>query len=99
MNALGALRAKAAVPPTTGGVPEARDAAGGDRRPVPHARSPRALEVYIEGLGAKNPGVRDECRKALAAIRDEVRPQVRDRLACRHPAGPGRPRTRDHLRK
>ena len=40
----------------------------------------RALEVYIDGLGARNAGVRDECRKALTAIREDVRPRVRDKL-------------------
>ena len=43
----------------------------GRRRSRALSRMPdaRALDVYLEGLGAKNPGVRDECRKALAAIR------------------------------
>ena len=79
VNALGALRAKAAVPPLLEAYrkPETRSEAVAALSRVPDAR---ALEVYLEGLGAKNPGVRDECRKALAAIREEVRPQVRDRL-------------------
>ena len=60
--------------------PETRSEALAALARVPDAR---ALEVYIDGLGAKNPGVRDECRKALAAIREEVRPQVRDKLTSR----------------
>ena len=79
VNALGTLRAKAAVPPLLEAYrrPETRSEALAALSRMPDAR---ALEVYLEGLGAKNPGVRDECRKALAAIREEVRPQVRDRL-------------------
>ena len=75
----GTLRAKAAVPPLLEAYrrPETRSEAIAALARVPDAR---ALEVYLDGLGAKNPGVRDECRKALAAIREEVRPQVRDRL-------------------
>ena len=79
VHALGALRVKAAVPPLLEAYrnPETRSEALFALSRVPDAR---ALDVYLEGLGAKNPGVRDECRKALAAIRDDVRPQVRDRL-------------------
>jgi putative heme-binding domain-containing protein len=49
------------------------------------ARMPdaRALDVYLEGLAAKDPGVRAGCRDALAAIRLDVAPQVRDRLTSR----------------
>ena len=81
VNALGAMRAKAAVLPLLEAYrkPETRSEAVAALSRMPDAR---ALEVYIDGLGAKNPGVRDECRKALAAIREEVRPQVRDRLAA-----------------
>ena len=63
------------------GVSEPRYAAAGDCAPCPASPTRRALEVYLEGLGAKNPGVREECHTALAAIRQQVRPQIRDRLA------------------
>ena len=59
--------------------PETRSEAIAALARVPDAR---ALEVYLEGLGSKSPGVRSECREALAAIREEVRPRVHDRLAA-----------------
>jgi putative heme-binding domain-containing protein len=82
VNALGSLRAKAAVPSLLEAYwrPETRSEAVAALARVP---DPRALEVYIDGLAAKSPGVRDECRKALTVIREEVRPQVRDRLTSR----------------
>jgi putative heme-binding domain-containing protein len=78
--ALGELRARAAVPLLLEAYrnPGTRSEAVGALSRVSDAR---ALDVYLEGLGAKNPGVRDECRKSLAALRDEVRPLVRKRLA------------------
>ena len=79
VHALGTLRVKAAVPRLLDAYqnPETRSEALSTLSRVPDAR---ALDVYLEGLAAKNPGVRDECRKALAAIREDVRAQVRDRL-------------------
>jgi putative heme-binding domain-containing protein len=79
VNALGELRAKAAILPPLEAYrrPETRPEAVAALSQMPDAR---ALEVYLAGLGAKNPGVRDECRKALAAIREGVRTQVRDKL-------------------
>ena len=99
VNALGDAAGEGRGARAAGGVPEARDAVGGASPPCPACPTPARWRSIIEGLGAKNPGVRDECRKALAAIREEVRPQVRDRLDFGHPARPGRPRTRDHLRR
>ena len=66
VNALGAMRAKAAVPRLVEayGRPETRPEAVAALSRMP---DPRALEVYIDGLGATNPGVRDDCRKALTA--------------------------------
>jgi putative heme-binding domain-containing protein len=82
LNALGAHRAKAAVLALLEAYrnPETRSEAVAALTRMPDAR---ALEVYLGGLGAKSPVERDDCRKALAAIRAEVRPQVRDRLASR----------------
>jgi putative heme-binding domain-containing protein len=82
VSALGALRAKAAVPPLLEACrrPETHSEALAALCRMPDAR---ALEVYLEGLAARAPGVRDECRKAMAAIRAEVRPRVRDRLMSR----------------
>jgi putative heme-binding domain-containing protein len=78
-NALGSLRAREAMPALleVSKRPETRSEAIAALTRMPEAR---ALEAYMEGLASKNPGVRDECRGALAAIRDEVRSQVRDRL-------------------
>jgi putative heme-binding domain-containing protein len=82
LNALGSLRSRAAVLPLLEAYrrPETRPEALTALCRVPDAR---ALEAYLEGLGAKDPGVRDGCRGALAAIRAEVRPRVRDRLTAR----------------
>ncbi len=79
IHILGELRVAAAVPELMEAyqLPETRSDALTALARVPDAR---ALDILIEGLGAKNPGVRDECRKALAAIREEVRPRVRDKL-------------------
>ena len=76
---LGERRVRAAVPPLLEAYqkPETRLDALMALARVPDAR---ALDMLIEGLEAKNPGVRDECRKALAAIREEVWPQVRNKL-------------------
>jgi putative heme-binding domain-containing protein len=80
-NALGSLRATSAVPALLEAWkrPETRSEALAALTRMPDAR---ALEAYIDGLGSKSPGVRDECRKALSAIRDEVRSRVRDRLTA-----------------
>src|SRR5262249_14126628 len=79
-NALGSLRTTAAVPALLAAFrsPETRSDAIAALARVPDAR---ALDVYLEGLGSKSPGVRSECREALAAIRNEVRERVRDRLS------------------
>jgi putative heme-binding domain-containing protein len=81
VNALGSLRATAAIPALLQAYrsPETRTEALDALAHVPDAR---ALEVYLEGLREKSPGVRDACRKALATIREEVRPRVRDRLSA-----------------
>jgi putative heme-binding domain-containing protein len=80
-SALGSLRATAAVPLLLEAYrcPETRSEALAALARVPDNR---ALEVYLDGLRSKSLGVRDECRKALAAIREEVRPRVRDRLTA-----------------
>ena len=98
VHALGELRVTAAIPRLLEAYrnPETRSEALLALSRVPDAR---ALDVYLEGLGAKNPGVRDECRKALAAIRDDVRPQVRDRLTSGTLRVPVIARTRNHLRR
>jgi putative membrane-bound dehydrogenase-like protein len=79
VNALGKLRAKDSVPALLAahGQPETREDAVLALARVPDAR---ALNIYLEGLAAKNSAVRDGCRKALAEIRIEVRTQVKRRL-------------------
>jgi putative heme-binding domain-containing protein len=81
VNGLGALRAKRALPTLLQAYlrPETRSEALAALVRVPDAR---ALEVYLDGLGSKSPGVRDDCRKAVAAIRQEVRPWIQDRLSA-----------------
>ncbi len=80
LNALGALRMKAAVPALLAAYrrPETRSEAFAALSRIPDVR---ALEVLLEGLGAKSSGVRDECHKSLVAIRQEARPQIRERLS------------------
>ena len=79
VHALGELHATAALHLLLEAYrqPETRSEALVALARVPDAR---ALDAFLEGLGAKNSGVRDECHKALATIRKEVRPQVRDRV-------------------
>ncbi|OWK43976.1 PVC-type heme-binding CxxCH protein [Fimbriiglobus ruber] len=40
----------------------------------------RAFDAYLEGLGSKNATVRDECRKAVTAIRVAALPKIDTRL-------------------
>ena len=79
VQALGTLHVTAAVPQLLEAYRnlETRSEAVAALTRVPDAR---ALDVFLEGLGAKSPGVRDGCRKALATIRQEVRHEVRNRL-------------------
>ena len=41
----------------------------------------RALDAYLDGLASANPTVREQCRKALTGIRDEVLPGLESRAA------------------
>jgi putative membrane-bound dehydrogenase-like protein len=45
----------------------------------------RAVDVYLEGAGSKNNQQRDECRRALAAIKKEALPAIEKRLAVKPP--------------
>ena len=80
VRALGALRNADAVPVLLSywRDPALRDAtlealsARGDAR---------ALDAYLEGLAHVNPVVRDRCRKALRAVRDETLPAIEPRVA------------------
>lgn len=47
------------------------------------AQSPdiRAADAYLDGLADRNASLRDKCRKALAAVREEAWPGIKDRLA------------------
>ncbi len=73
VEALGTLKSKAAVPALV------RAAAGGVTQfDAIHAltQTPdvRALSAYVTGLGSKNADQRNECKAAIAAIRDEAAP-------------------------
>ncbi len=80
VNALGELRAKAAVPRLLLAYRKAGTEAAAM---VALTRIPdrRALGAYFDGLADKDPNMRGGCRKVLAAIRDEARPEVRAKLA------------------
>ncbi|HEX3314927.1 MAG TPA: HEAT repeat domain-containing protein [Gemmataceae bacterium] len=41
----------------------------------------RAIDVYLEGAGSKNNEQRNECRRAIAALRKEALPAIEKRLA------------------
>ena len=45
----------------------------------------RAVDVYLEGAGSKNNQQRDECRRAIAAIKTEALPAIEKRLAVKPP--------------
>jgi putative heme-binding domain-containing protein len=79
VNALGELRARDSVPALLEAYaqPATREEAALALVRIPDVR---ALNVYLEGLAAKHPIVRDGCRKALAEIRNLARSQVRDQL-------------------
>jgi putative heme-binding domain-containing protein len=78
-QALGSLRAKSAVPALLHAYadPETRLEAVAGLARVPDLR---ALDAYLDGLAAKTPAVRADCRKALAAIREPARPFLREKL-------------------
>jgi putative heme-binding domain-containing protein len=86
-SSLGSLRAEAAVPALLEAYrrPETREEALVALARIPDAR---ALEVYLDSLASKSIGVRDGARKALAAVREEVRPRVRDRLSAGNVSAP-----------
>jgi putative heme-binding domain-containing protein len=79
LAALGSLRVRSAVPDMIRayGDPRTRRESA-----VALARVPdlRALDAYLEGLADKNPGLRGDCRKALAAIRQPASPLIRKKL-------------------
>jgi quinoprotein glucose dehydrogenase len=85
VDALGGLGTRDAVPALLEACksPETRSQAIIALARIPDSR---AFDVYLEGLGTNRGGVREACRGALAAIRDEVRPRVRDRLQTSLPA-------------
>jgi putative heme-binding domain-containing protein len=78
-SGLGSLRSTAAVPSLLAAYrrPETRSEALAALSRVPDVR---ALEVYLDGLESKNLGLREESRNALAAIREEARLRILDRL-------------------
>jgi putative membrane-bound dehydrogenase-like protein len=45
----------------------------------------RAVDVYLEGAGSKNNQQRDECRRAIAAIKVDALPAIEKRLAAKPP--------------
>jgi putative membrane-bound dehydrogenase-like protein len=45
----------------------------------------RAVDVYLEGAGSKNNQQRDECRRAISAIKAEALPAIEKRLAVKPP--------------
>jgi putative heme-binding domain-containing protein len=75
VQGLGSLKSKAAVP--------ALVKAAGDEatefdaiRALAQIPDARALSAYLTGLGSKNADLRDECKAALAAVRDEAAPAL-----------------------
>ena len=45
----------------------------------------RAVDIYLEGAGSKNNQQRDECRRAIAAIKVDALPVIEKRLAAKPP--------------
>jgi len=73
--ALGGLAAKPAIPALLKAFMDksVRFEAIGALAQVPDLR---ALDAYLEGLGGKNATVRDQCRKAVAALSDPALPLI-----------------------
>ena len=76
---LGSLRVKSAV---TELMHAYRDPGTRLEATLALARVPdvRAVEAYLDGLAGKSPSLRDDCRKALAAIRGPAWPIIREKL-------------------
>jgi putative membrane-bound dehydrogenase-like protein len=82
IQALGSLKAPAAVPSLL--------KAAGDQatqfdavRALTERPDARALTAYLTGLGSKNTELRQACRQALGAVREEVTPAL-EQLVKRH---------------
>lgn len=71
VTALGNLKDRAAIPTLLEAHrdPRIRPAALAALAQVP---DPRAIDAYLEGLGGKDAALREGCRRAIAAIRDEA---------------------------
>jgi putative heme-binding domain-containing protein len=80
VSALGSLRVKSAVPGLLRAYrdPQTRLEAVAALARVP---DPRALDAYLDGIVARSPRVREDCRKALATIAGAARPLIRQKLA------------------
>jgi putative heme-binding domain-containing protein len=85
VTALGELTGPSAVPTllTAYADPETRPAALRALAKVPDAR---AADAYLDGLGESDGQVREECRRAVQAIRKEVRPRAEARADTLPPA-------------
>ena len=78
MAALGELRDRATLPTLLAAYrdPAARPAALTALVQVPDLR---ALDAYLEGLGGKDATLREGCRRAIAALRDQALPSIEAR--------------------
>jgi putative membrane-bound dehydrogenase-like protein len=86
VQALGALKAKTAIPALlqAAGKEATQFDAIAALAQMPDAR---ALTAYLNGLGSKNAELRQACRQALAAIRDEALPSL-EKLVKGHEVRP-----------
>ncbi len=77
--ALGNLKATAAIPALIEAEhrPETRMDAISALVRMPDAR---AIDVYLDGLAEKNPAVRDNCAKAISALKPQVESPVSERI-------------------
>jgi putative heme-binding domain-containing protein len=80
LGGLGLLRARSAVPALIHAYrdPRTRVEAGLALARIPDVR---ALDIYLDGLVSKSPGLRDDCRRALSAIRELALPMIRKKMA------------------
>jgi putative membrane-bound dehydrogenase-like protein len=78
--ALGRTRNREAVPPLIKAwlTPETREAA---ISALTEFKDIRALDAYIDGLASVDPNLRNQCRAALEAMREEALPQIETRVS------------------